>query len=147
MKLYYIVRHFLIYKVFRQTNTKLCRRFVKKYLNTIVYTLYDKLEILEGFNIGDDDLYYLTRDIDGELHYQTCVGYCIPLKGKISRDAYRYLKSTFDFASERRYEANFQMIRKENIKQIEKIEKKESSTISLSQEFEYDSESLTLKRK
>jgi len=77
------IKYFLKYKVLKYDNIKSCQRFVKKYLNTIVFTLNDELEILEGFNIGDEDLYYLTRNIKGELHYQTCVGHCIALKGKI----------------------------------------------------------------
>lgn len=119
----YKIKSYIRYNIFRYSNTKSCKRFVKKYLNTIVYTLHDELEILEGFHIGDDDLYYLTRDMDGNLHYQTCVGYCIALKGKIDRDAYRYLKSRFQNASDLRYRAMIYRSQESNKEIIERLNK------------------------
>lgn len=121
--IFYKIKSYIRYNIFRYNNTKSCQRFVKKYMNTIVYTLRDELAILEGFHIGDDDLYYITRDINGELHYQTCVGYCIALKGKIDKDAYRYLKSRFQHASDIRYEQMMFLNQERNKEALAKLNK------------------------
>ena len=72
---------------------------VKKHLGELVLDLF-KVVRLEGFYNGEDDYYYIYRDIDREFHkgqyYASCLGGFVPLKGKISRAQYRELVRVFN---------------------------------------------------
>lgn len=64
---------------------------------------FDSVVIMYGFYLvwlqdiieGVDDFYYEVVKENGELHFYSCAGHCIPLKGRLPEADYKVIEDCF----------------------------------------------------
>ena len=68
--------------------------FIQEHRGELVLDFWEVVR-LEEIVDGEDDLYYVYRPLRKEIHYSTCVGAPILLKGQISDKEYEHLEGMF----------------------------------------------------
>ena len=76
-------------------NPKRAKKICQLMFNKICINPMDKLVRLIGFGDDEEDFYYITKDANGKIVWESMVGYLIPLKGRISNVDYFRIERGF----------------------------------------------------
>ena len=84
-----------------EENLRIIINEVEKYQDTLVLDL-DVVVILRGYEIGEEDYYYVFQKLRTDIYQSSCVGGFIPLKGFLPDVEYERLRSLFE-SNQRHY--------------------------------------------
>jgi len=88
-----------LHNILRPSNgltVKRAEKICKILFNIICINVMNELVRLIGFGDDGEDYYYITKDIKGNIVWESMVGYLIPLKGKISTSDYFRIERGFE---------------------------------------------------
>ena len=77
-------------------NWTILTEFVDTHKGQLCLDCSGNLVILDSLEDGEEDYYYVVRSLNGgHIEKQSCVGWMIPLKGKLEDRAYEFLMGMF----------------------------------------------------
>ena len=91
-------RSMLLYSIIHPSNglsQERAKKICQLMFNKICINSMNELVRLIGFGDDEEDFYYITKDANGRVVWESMVGYMIPLKGRISNEDYFRIERDF----------------------------------------------------